>query len=97
MKNMTPRNPLPNALLGLLLSASSVCAQAPSAATEAIRLNPFEVTEKSVNGYAASETMTGSRVATPIIDLPYSVNVLTNEFTTDFGLFEFAEIGRAHV
>ena len=39
-------------------------------------------------GYIASESMTGSRVATPIRELPFSVNVLTSEFFDDFALFE---------
>jgi outer membrane receptor protein involved in Fe transport len=35
--------------------------------------------------------MTGSRVKTQIIDLPYTVNVMTSEFLSDFGLFELAD------
>jgi outer membrane receptor protein involved in Fe transport len=35
--------------------------------------------------------MTGSRVKTPIIDLPYTVNVLTSEFFEDFGIFELSD------
>ena len=42
-------------------------------------------------GYAPAETMTGSRVATKIIDLPYTVNVMTSEFLEDFGIFELAD------
>jgi len=32
--------------------------------------------------------MTGTRVATQIKDLPYTVNVLTSEFFEDFGMFQ---------
>src|SRR6185436_5718304 len=32
-----------------------------------------------------------SRVRTPIIDLPYTVNVLTSEFFDDFAMFELAD------
>ncbi len=35
--------------------------------------------------------MTGSRVATKIIDLPYTVNVVTSEFFQDFALFELGD------
>lgn len=94
MPKQSPRVPKVIALIGSLLFGSSLPAQStPAVSTggETVKLNPFEVTAKSTNGYAASETMTGSRVATAIIDLPYSVNVLTNEFTKDFGMFEFAD------
>jgi iron complex outermembrane recepter protein len=55
---------------------------------DAIRLSDFTVTADNDRGYAASETLSGSRVATKIIDLPYTVNVLTSEFFTDFAIFD---------
>ena len=58
---------------------------------EAVELSPFEVSTQSNRGYVASESMTGSRVATQIKDLPFSVNVLTSEFFDDFGIFELGE------
>jgi iron complex outermembrane recepter protein len=64
-------------------------AQTSSAADdEAVRLSEFTVKGNSDNGYGASETMTGLRVATKIKDLPFTVNVLTSEFFEDFGMFE---------
>ena len=77
-----------------LLMATQLLAQKPNAApadSETIELTPFEVRSESVKGYAASETMTGSRVAVQIVDLPYTVNVVTNEFITDFGMFEISD------
>ncbi len=76
-------------LLGSLLASISF-AQAASDATDqsVIELSPFEVSSVGSDGYGASESMTGSRVAVKIIDLPYSVNVLTSEFFEDFALFE---------
>lgn len=41
--------------------------------------------------WTPSETLTGSRVATKIIDLPYTVNVMTSEFLEDFGIFELSD------
>jgi iron complex outermembrane recepter protein len=74
-------------------------AQTPAATTapkpaddgETILLSPFEVKESASRGYVSSESMTGSRVAVKIIDLPYTVNVLTSEFFDDFGLFELGD------
>jgi len=64
----------------------------PSAASkpvdDAVRLSDFNVTADDDRGYAASETLSGSRVATKIIDLPYTVNVLTSEFFADFAIFD---------
>lgn len=57
----------------------------------ALELSPFQVSAAATTGYVASESMTGSRVATKIIDLPYTVNVLTSEFFEDFALFELAD------
>ena len=59
--------------------------------SDTIELSPFEVSASSVRGYVASETMTGSRVKTPILDLPYTVNVLTSEFFEDFGILHLLD------
>ncbi|NBR09871.1 MAG: hypothetical protein EBT98_09560, partial [Opitutaceae bacterium] len=60
-------------------------------ASETVTLSPFTVTTNPDRGYNVSESMTGSRVKTQIIDLPYTVNVMTSEFLEDFGLFELAD------
>ena len=68
---------------------------APSTPTknqgEVVQLSEFTVQSDPNRGYAPSETMTGSRVATKIVDLPYTVNVMTSEFLEDFGIFELAD------
>ncbi len=76
-----------------LLWAQTAPAPKPEAQPpeEAVRLSEFSVTASDDRGYVPSETMTGSRVATKIIDLPYTVNVLTSEFFEDFGVFEFMD------
>jgi outer membrane receptor protein involved in Fe transport len=56
-----------------------------------IKLSDFNVKAEPNRGYAASETLTGSRVKTQIADLPYTVNVLTSEFFEDFGIFELSD------
>lgn len=58
---------------------------------EVVELSPFQVTAAENRGYIASETVTGSRVKTKIVDLPYTVNVITSEFFEDFALFELAD------
>jgi outer membrane receptor protein involved in Fe transport len=56
--------------------------------SDVVELSPFQVHADENRGYIASETMTGTRVATQIKDLPYSVNVVTSEFFEDFGMFQ---------
>ncbi len=74
----------------LALCATTALAQtrAPSKSEDVVVLSPFEIRSDENRGYVAAETMTGSRVATQIKDLPYTVNVITSEFFEDFGLFQ---------
>jgi len=73
----------------LALSAYTALAQTtPNKADDVVQLSPFEVKTTENRGYVAAETMTGTRVATQIKDLPYTVNVLTSEFFKDFGMFQ---------
>jgi iron complex outermembrane receptor protein len=78
------------ALLGALSLLPGVFAQtsAPAQADAPMELSPFEVKATAPESYLASEAVTGSRVATSIKDLPYSVNVITSEFLNDFDLFD---------
>jgi iron complex outermembrane receptor protein len=88
----TPRRIVYITLAVKLAFTASLYAQkaAPSAAAadESITLSPFEVRTEAQRGYIASETMSGTRVATQIKDLPYTVNVLTSEYFNDFGMFQ---------
>jgi outer membrane receptor protein involved in Fe transport len=85
------------ALLALALGlaapfrAAAPAQSAPPVGDDVVRLSEFSVSASGDRGYAPAETMTGTRVATKIIDLPYTVNVLTAEFFEDFGIFELAD------
>ncbi|HXA14300.1 MAG TPA: TonB-dependent receptor plug domain-containing protein [Opitutaceae bacterium] len=85
--------------LGLVLSlplqadtppASPTPAPAP-ASDETIVLSPFTVSGDSSTSYGASESTTGTRVATKIADLPFVVNVITSEFLNDFNFFDIGD------
>jgi iron complex outermembrane receptor protein len=78
-------------ILAVALAGAAAHGQTPPPPEDTIKLSEFSVTASDDRGYVPSETMTGSRVATKIIDLPYTVNVLTSEFFEDFGLFEFTD------
>lgn len=74
-----------------LPAQTAPAAPARPATEEVVTLSEFSVSAEADRGYAPSETMTGTRVATKIVDLPYTVNVLTAEFFEDFGIFELAD------
>jgi len=65
---------------------ASVAAPGAAARDQPVQLNEFQVSEQSSNAYIASETMTGSRINTKIIDLPYSIVNLTHEFFKDYNI-----------
>ncbi|HTB81728.1 MAG TPA: TonB-dependent receptor [Opitutaceae bacterium] len=66
--------------------STSAPASSGAQGDETVKLSEFTVSAAPTHGYSASETMTGSRVNTKIIDLPYSVVNLTSEFFKDFGM-----------
>lgn len=65
---------------------------APAAADEdVVVLSQFTVQGDKANDYVASESVTGTRVASKLRDLPFQVNVITSEFITDFGAFDMSQ------
>ena len=57
---------------------------------EIVSLDPFEVVEE-IFGYGATFTLSGSRVATRLRDLPRQVNVITSELVEDTNSTTVAE------
>lgn len=54
---------------------------------KAVELSPFEVRASSNVGYGAAETQSSSRLATAYIDVPQTINVITEEFLKDAVVF----------
>lgn len=76
----------------LAVFLADLSAQTPAASdAEPVLLSEFTVRAEPPDSYTASETITGSRVAEKIRNLPYTVNVLTSEFIEDFGFFDFGD------
>ncbi|HKB91963.1 MAG TPA: TonB-dependent receptor plug domain-containing protein, partial [Opitutaceae bacterium] len=74
------------ALSSAVLFAQS--ADAPSQRTDdVISLSEFNVTSDKANGYLASESTTGTRIASKLSELPFAVNVVTSDFINDFAAF----------
>lgn len=74
--------------LGAAAQAQTAVATTPPAGAtndQVVNMSEFQVQDTSPNSYIASETMTGSRINTKIVDLPYSIVNLTSEFFNDMG------------
>ena len=59
--------------------------------TEVLTLSEFTVRASTTSEYAAAESLTGTRVASRIQDLPFAVNVVTSDFMDDFLALEWSE------
>ncbi len=79
------------ALAPALLSAQSNPPNTPPASDEVITLTEFSVSASKTNDYVAAESITGTRVASKLRDLPFNVNVITAEFIDDFAAYELKD------
>ena len=81
----------------VLLSPLVILAQtAPPAATnpdeEVVKLSPFQVTATTDVGYVAQNTLSGSRLNTPLADTAAAISVLTPEFLKDLGATSMKDV-----
>ena len=51
--------------------------------TETITLSPFQVSSEGDTGYGVDQTVSATRTATKLADLPISITILTNQFLDD--------------
>lgn len=83
---------MPSAIALLALThLSALHGQTPAASDEVVILPSFQVTGSSASEYVAAESVTGTRVATKLRELPFTVNVVTGDLLDDFAAFEFRE------
>lgn len=73
------------------LAAAHAQTTSPAPADEPVALSPFVVASQSDSGYSAQQTLSGTRTATNIADLPMSITVLTNEFLDDLGAVDVGQ------
>lgn len=83
--------PSARVMLGLIVHLGAPlairAAETPSAATseETIVLTPFTVTTDKDKGYRATNSISGTRLNTPIKDIPMPIEVITEKFVRDTG------------
>ena len=89
---------LPAAALLLACVVCTATAQtaptAKPATGEAIVLTPFTVSASQDKGYRASNSVSGSRIDTPIKDLPFALQAFTSEFITDLNPHDLFDVIR---
>lgn len=83
--------------IGFLLSAFPLLAQSispdsyatPDDYLDVVTLDEFQVSASSIKDeYIATETTSGTRLAEKITELPYGIQVVTDQFIQDFQLFD---------
>jgi outer membrane receptor protein involved in Fe transport len=81
-----PPSPAPAANQTSVVVTTTTVSNAPSTSDEqATLLSPFEVTETKDNGYAATETLAGTRIRTNLADVASAIQVITPAFLQDIG------------
>ena len=59
---------------------------------EATVLSAVKVTDQAVQGYAVKRASTATRTDTPIIDTPFSIQVISQEVMKDQGAYRLEDI-----
>lgn len=79
----------PCLLLAVLATAVSAAAQ--SSDDQVVKLPPLEVADQGSNGYNVSTSTSATRMNTPIIDIPQTVDIVTSQFWRDTDATSFDE------
>lgn len=72
--------------------AAPAGAAAPVDTEAAVVLNPFVVSTEKDTGYAATSTLAGTRLNTPVKDIGASVSIYTKDFLNDIGATNVNEL-----
>lgn len=93
------QNSRPGALLlalgvaGLaVLPARAAAADEPDTSDNIVTLSAFEVSTSADQGYRAGNSVSATRIDTPIKDLPFTISAFTEQFISDIGARELPDI-----
>ncbi|MFA6134892.1 MAG: TonB-dependent receptor [Phycisphaerae bacterium] len=78
--------------LALLSLRAQAQAPAPAAVAETITLPTFTVSTNLDKGYRAGNSVSATRIDTPIKDLPFSISAFTEQFIDDIGALELLDV-----
>jgi iron complex outermembrane recepter protein len=71
---------------------AQVAATAGTTSDEIVKLPEFQVSTSADKGYRAANSVSATRIDTPIKDLPFAVSAFTEQFISDIGERELPEI-----
>ena len=90
LRNITPPRILSVVLsfaaLGIVNMSAQAVSQGSVDSDEVIELSPFSVSAEEDNGYAAVNTLAGTRLKTDLKDLAGAIQVVTEQFMEDTGV-----------
>lgn len=80
-------------LAGLVLQPLAAAVSPTGAATdETVELSPFVITADADTGYAATETLSGTRLRAQVRDVASALTIVTAEFMRDIGALNFNDV-----
>jgi len=80
-------------LLAAILSGSLSAQQLPPAANESpTQLNPFVISVDTDNGYAPTETLSGTRLKAQVKDIPSAISIISADMLADLGALNFNDV-----
>lgn len=86
----------PLALLACAAISAAASAQTltPARATsdETVKLNPFVISVEADDGYAPTETLAGTRLKTPVKDVPSAISIVSADMLADLGALNFNDV-----
>ncbi len=78
----------------LLLGTRSSAQTAQRGDDKVVELSPFQISAIQDRGYRASNSVSATRIDTPIEDLPLVIQAFTTEFITDIGATSILDVAR---
>ncbi|HVU33384.1 MAG TPA: TonB-dependent receptor [Opitutaceae bacterium] len=94
LPSATARRVLIACVLAASAHAQSVGNPPATNGDQPIQLSAFEVSTSADRGYRAGNSVSATRVNTPIKDLPFAINAFTSQFITDIGATDLFDIVR---
>lgn len=85
MMHQNRTRPLLCLVLGTLLASTAVAQAGAKAGDGTITLSEFNVSADRASGYRAQSAITATGFGANVLDVPVTINVLTNEFVSDYG------------
>jgi len=79
-------------ITGVRLQGQTAPAASVPTSDEIITLPTFEVNSSQDKGYLAENTVSASRISTPISDLPFAISAFTTQFISDLGALDLYDV-----